>query len=421
MESTNSVDESVGEIKTEKRNDPCKEAVVSSIESDDDDHSSIFSASFSRFVPNDEDDASSLEEEEEECFRAQLEELEKYLKKRLDFIESVPSPLRPSLLRWERWSSRLRRNTLFSSASNESVTNEYSQPSDHDLPESSHLRRLYEDTLLECYTFLPAATSLFCHCAAMIAIYDLVIELLRNLLHRIQRLVSFTSYTAWVESGSVDTFFYATILCLGLGLLHSSGYLYWWLSPRDYFLLKFDARNRRGDLDVRIVAWVRRQSPMVRLVLYMLGYCMVYMVATVLLSCTFLYFSQQKTLLPYLPSQTFRMDLYEPVGTFTPALFCKRSCSEEIERRQSAFNELLHVEREYTRRALDKTSYKMYWHTWTYSWGNVYDLDTGEYAMVDLASTPLFDFTGEIVFAAFFFLLGVGVLRWYGFVFWEKY
>jgi hypothetical protein len=409
---------------TEEKDVPCNDAAGSTIdwEHDDDDLSSVFSAPF---VPLDHDHDDSSLEEEEECFHAQLEELERELRARLEFIETVPSPLRPSLLRRELWSSRLQREAL-RSASNESVTD--TQPNGPALPASADptlhpwYRRVYEDSLLECYTSLPAAISLFCHCSAMIAIYDLLLELLRGkLLYVLQRQVSFIS-SAIVESGYVDTVFYLCILGLGLALLHSSGYLYWWLSPCDYFLLKFDSHNRRDDFDVQIIHWVR-QSPVRRIILYMTGYFIVFMVSDTLLSCAFHYFSQQHRLLSSSPSQTFRMDLYDntPVATSIHAFVCQRSCSEEIDRRQSAFNELLKVEREYTKRALDKSSYNMYWHIWTYSWGNVYDLDTEEYAMVDLGSTPLFDFTGEIFFAAFFFILGVGVLRWYGFVFWEKY
>jgi hypothetical protein len=425
MEATRIVGSSL--VVTEKKDNLCKGDATIDWESDDDVRSSVFSAPFVPFEGVDDDHDSSFEEEVE-SFHAQLEELERELRVRLDLIETVPSPLRPSLLRQQLWSSRLQRDALVRSSSNaasvaEKTLNGSKIPASADPTLHPWYRRLYEDALFECYTFLPAALSVFCHCAAMIAIYDLLLELLRGkLLYFLQRQVSFVS-TAFVESGYVDAVFYLGILCVGLTLLHSSGYLYWWLSQRDFFLLKFDAHNRRGDFDIRIIQWVR-QSPMRRLVLYMIGYFMVYMVSDTILSCAFPYFSQQHRLLPYAPSQTFRMDLYEnaaSAATLTPAFACQRSCSEEIDRRQNAFNELLHIEREYTKRALDKSSYNVYWHIWVYSWGNVYDLDTGEYSMVDLDSTPLFDFTGEIFFAVFFFILGVAVLRWYGFVFWEKY
>ena len=41
--------------------------------------------------------------------------------------------------------------------------------------------------------------------------------------------------------------------------------------------------------------------------------------------------------------------------------------------------------------------------------------------IVDFHSTPVFDNTGEIVFAFVSLTIGIALLRGYGFVFWEKY
>jgi hypothetical protein len=311
----------------------------------------------------------------------------------------------------------------------------------------------YQHTIFEWYTILPASISLLCHCAAIIAFYDLMVELERstlNWLHRQITLISSLSsklvvLSSYAEAGYVDLWYLGCIFLIGLCLLHSTGYLYWWLSNIDFNWMKFDAHNRirlrapnssyYHDVDVRLIQFVRRQSSIVRLVLYMIGYYMVYIVSDAILACTFPYFGQQETILRYLPSSTFRMDLYETVETvarrhsawatsthpYIPTFVCLTSCDDEMHRRQSAFHELLRTEQEYTDRALVKSSYLTYWQTWIYSWGNVYDFHTGEYGMVDLTSTPLFNGTGEIRFAIVTFILGIAVLRWYGFVFWKKY
>ena len=345
--------------------------------------------------------------------------------------------------------------------------------------------------------------------------------------------------TTWLET-HVDTLYYITMFGVGVYGIHQSGYLYWWLSDYDYTILKFDTHNRirlwlwRSHIPVHptripvtapvtssttsdttiattrttnnpcitstaIAGWnvrnnnyhnipnsfVRqfhhvRQYPILRLVLYVTGYYIVYMISQVLVATTYPYFSQHDQILPHLPSLTFDKRLYHFVDKERHSIDDVRSdrqrdvflcvvqnCRMEMKRQLLANQELIRAEHHYTKSRLAHLSYLGYWSTFLELYGekSIYPLfdtiqnrfytvdddddEEGEEeeeeeegdiketdaplrdaepirrnhtsTIVDFRSTPVFDNTGEIVFAFVSLTIGIALLRGYGFVFWEKY
>ena len=332
-----------------------------------------------------------------------------------------------------------------------------------------------------------------------------------------------------------DSMFYIVMSLVGVYMIHLSGYLYWWLSDYDYTIMKLDVHNRIRLLQWRhhhitetdvirsstltdesrikeqqqqlllsqrtrhhhhhdhqnmirhqncINSFVRRfykvrQYPILRLTLYMIGYFILYMISQLIVSTTYPYFSQHKTILPHLPSATFDKRLYHLVKNDTIDGTCRNNnifpcleidCREEMERQQQANHALIRAEQRYTKQRLAHMSYLGYWSTFVEQYGEktVYPLfdtfrnrfyvvdddeedeeqdddtedgheralgammkgakDTESEQMrqhtgtiVDFHGTPVFNNTGEVVFGLVSLTIGIVLLRRYGFIFWEKY
>ena len=62
-------------------------------------------------------------------------------------------------------------------------------------------------------------------------------------------------------------------------LIRFSGYLYWWLNDVDYWAMKLELHNRYrlGYWDARLMVWIK-QRPVLRAVLYFVGYHLCYKV-----------------------------------------------------------------------------------------------------------------------------------------------
>ena len=207
------------------------------------------------------------------------------------------------------------------------------------------------------------------------------------------------------------------------------------------------------------------------------------MISQLIVSTTYPYFSQHKTILPHLPSATFDKRLYHLVKNDTIDGTCRNNnifpcleidCREEMERQQQANHALIRAEQRYTKQRLAHMSYLGYWSTFVEQYGEktVYPLfdtfrnrfyvvdddddeeeddeeqdddteDGNERALgammkgakdtesaqmrqhtgtiVDFHGTPVFNNTGEVVFGLVSLTIGIVLLRRYGFIFWEKY
>ena len=130
-----------------------------------------------------------------------------------------------------------------------------------------------------------------------------------------------------------------------------------------------------------------KQYPILRFMLYIVGYYIIYMISQLIISTTYPYFSQHETIVPYLPSATFDKRLYHFVDTRVvddsfvrqistsdrnnadtfPCLI--QNCQMEIERQQHANMALIHAERFYTKSRLARLSYWGYWSTFLDQYG----------------------------------------------------
>lgn len=296
---------------------------------------------------------------------------------------------------------------------------------------SSWFRCLYEAIIFELNVTLPAVISLILHCIATGGIYEGLCAIVHSLYYYY--------WTAWTEGSCyseaavtyLDVAFYGAVFLVGVTGMRCTGDLYWWLSDRDHDCWIFDYRNRiRLGCYFRKAQMIRtvRKHAIAKVILYTVGYSLCYLTSHVLLSYVSTWGSQPTRLLKHLPSRTFRIDSYPTLldaarhldeldgntARASSTFPCERTCQEEIDRVEAAYTEIQRADREYTLRALSINSHKLYWSNWIHS-------SDGEISGVDHQSVALFDYTSEIIFGLVVFVVGVGLLRAYGFVFWERY
>lgn len=217
----------------------------------------------------------------------------------------------------------------------------------------------------------------------------------------------------------VEFCFFGAAFLLGCALMRSTGDLFWWLSDRDYDCLKFDYHNRirLRYPGARIVHAVR-SSLLVRCFVYMVGYNACYQMSQEIFEeLSERLWNQNSNLLRHLPSSTFDVNLFqteeaaweEPdISSIFP---CERTCQEEIDRREAAFEEMVSADMEYTERVLATSSYSTFWQKW---------ITCSDYMGIDDAP-PVYNPLGDLLFYVAVLSCCIAMLRWYGFVFWERY
>ena len=156
--------------------------------------------------------------------------------------------------------------------------------------------------------------------------------------------------------------------------------LYWWLNDADYDCLKFDFHNRlrllhfnshSKDLWTRLLYAVHYYDT-VRWLVYSFGYNFCYQVAQEILEYGEYFWNQSETALRYLPSNTFDVNLFQTLEDamddeqphIASVFLCERTCQDEIDRREAAYEEMMSADQEYTERVLAATSYTTYWASW---------------------------------------------------------
>jgi hypothetical protein len=411
----------------------------------------------------------------------------------------------------------------------------------HDNIENDQILRfgsnIYNFIVFEYYLTIPASMAILFHSIIMITIFDLVHDLVlytytdilpalykRTFVVSSSLLLHYVpNFIAKLLEKHYDTMFQIAMFIVGVYFIHISGYLYWWLSDYDYTIMKYDTHNR-----IRLLRWLSqpfncsdddndtvkytvstrqehnsqnshrcnyintfvrrfcivRRYPILRLMLYIIGYYILYMISQSILSATYPYFSQHDTILPHLPSAIFDKHFYNhlvdkhtmddalPLSSALPnskhsAFPCLvQNCHHEIERQQHANNALIQAERQYTKQRLAYMSYLGYWSTFVEQYGEkavnplfdtlrnrfymvddeMEDDDDGHEhqgedsdwtmvdeigqetegrghtsTIVDFHGTPVFNNIGEIAFGCVSLTIGILLLRGYGFIFWQKY
>jgi len=136
-----------------------------------------------------------------------------------------------------------------------------------DLP-SSLIGQFYEAAMFEWHTTLPCVLSLAVHCLAHASVYDIIeigFEEMRKFVE---------NNIPWINPDVLTT---TCTLILGMALIRSSGYLYWWLNDTDFSCVKFDYHNRLRlkRWDARYLLWVKRR-PVLQASMFVMGYHLCY-------------------------------------------------------------------------------------------------------------------------------------------------
>jgi len=283
------------------------------------------------------------------------------------------------------------------------------------------LQRVSEFVLFERTSTIPAIFTLLLHNVAVICIFDLVdtfVDEAKKLwMSKLNSPSPQQEEQWWVES-----LFYGVVFATGCTLMRSTGDLFWWLNDREYDCVKFDYHNTirlRCYHGARIIHAVRHYL-VVRCLVYTIGYTLCYLVAQQIFDLGEDLWNQRESLLRYLPSNTFNVDLFQTLDAvqedeepdISTTFLCERTCQEEMDRRSDAFEEMLSADQEYTERVLAASSYSAFWEAWVES--------RAVYMGVDEAP-PVFSPAVDLLYYIVFFLFFVGLLRWYGFVFWDRY
>lgn len=297
---------------------------------------------------------------------------------------------------------------------------------------TSCLSTMWDALVFECHSTLPASLAMLVHCIALAGILELVCECVRCIVSLTQQQIvkmaarmPMTNGTATPkhffgvfgsDAGVVECAIHTTVCLVGLTLVRSTGYLYWWLPDAQRDALKFDYHNRirlaksktpfykSRYPTARILLYVK-QRPVLQVTLFMLGYYMVYSTSNWFMVNLESMSSQQSRLTRFLPSATFSMEQFQTVesaasSTLLHSMFlCDRTCDEELDRRQEACQELHRAERAYTKQVLSAESYFIYWAQWAHGWGGYHPVEFG----VEGENLPLFDDEFNISFAAIAF------------------
>jgi len=265
---------------------------------------------------------------------------------------------------------------------------------------------LYDYAVMEWHTTMPAIFSLTIHSLAHAALYDGVEILSEEFKKHLEALSKTTKlYMNPTALGHCIMFFF------GLVLLRASGQLYWWLNNNDFHCIKFDYHNRLqlGHWDARFLKWMKGH-PVLRAVLYFIGYQFCFMVVNDIFDYGFYFLDQRDQILQHLPSTQFE-NTARCVNPRT--LLIPSSCQDEMERMDEEMNSILSEDFEYLYRVVDFKSFEAYF----YDWAKVLvdDADEGDvpYPLLSPSRSMLFCF---VIAATSVFLLQV-----YGFGVFSKY
>lgn len=346
---------------------------------------------------------------------------------------------------------------------NQSVTSSPNQP-----PQSSpgqqpapsilaaFLQNVRDDFIFEVHTALPAMFSMIVHTLAHHGIFEGVAVVL----HELKKPLYQQTHRWWPLSlppfltNSIDVLHFLLFL-MGFLFIRLSGYLYWWLSDRDYDCVKFDYHNRRVLLEascsslscglqsqvlqqqqrrrqrnyfyVSCLLWIKRHDA-IRATLFTLGYVLVYIsTGHFYFQVVYHWFDQRSSLLHELPSRRR--------GQEQPAVCC---WNEYGESQSSPFSMVCHAPMEqptdktalssssplswqqadvaYTWCFLTADSYATYWservEAGTFQYGNTNADDDG---------APLLSPSVSFAICLMTIIWTIAVLKAYGFVFWLKY
>jgi hypothetical protein len=190
-------------------------------------------------------------------------------------------------------------------------------------PRRSFSHRFYDYLIFEMNSVVPAVFSLVIHSIVHISIYDG----LNSCLLAVKKMVAKSG-----ESPEIDSYLFGTAFFLGFILIRFTGDLYWWLSDKDYDLVKFDFHNRRrlGYWDARILSTVRVRK-ILRVSMYVIGYNLCYLATSEFQFTMERFFDQRKEIIENLPSVKFQIDQGICLAAREES-FCARSCQDEIRR-----------------------------------------------------------------------------------------